>query len=72
MNILRKIIILIKNLFVKQYHLNKTSTSENNIQQNSKTIFVESLKTLPIKNKKEIETLICKGDGLEIQNKISY
>ena len=38
--------------------------------ENEKEEFIQSLK-VTTKKKKKIETLICKGDGLGIQGKIS-
>ena len=73
MNIIRKMILFIKNIFVKQEEIRALEEPKQIINQEKKINFVESLKitTTEKKNKKRIETLTCEGDGLGIQNKIS-
>ena len=73
MNIIRKMILFIKNIFVKQEEIKALEEPKQIINQEKKINFVESLKitTTEKKNKKRIETLICEGDGLGIQKKIS-
>ncbi len=73
MNIIRKMILFIKNIFVKQEEIKALEEPKQIINQEKKINFVESLKitTTEKKNKKRIETLTCEGDGLGIQNKIS-
>ena len=52
----------------------KLQQSDFTINQNNKKIFEQSLKitNTPKKVNKKIETLICYGDGLGIQKKLSY
>lgn len=52
----------------------KLQQSDFTINQNNKKIFEQSLKitNIPKKVNKKIETLICYGDGLGIQKKLSY
>ena len=52
----------------------KLQQSDFTINQNNKKIFEQSLKitSIPKKANKKIETLICYGDGLGIQKKLSY
>ncbi|MCI8397380.1 MAG: hypothetical protein HFJ52_07190 [Clostridia bacterium] len=73
MNIIRKMILFIKNIFVKQEEIKALEEPKQIINQEKKINFVESLKitTTEKKNKKRIETLTCEGDGLGIQKKIS-
>ena len=73
MNIIRKMILFIKNIFVKQEEIKALEEPKQIINQEKKINFIESLKitTTEKKNKKRIETLTCEGDGLGIQKKIS-
>lgn len=73
MNVIRRIILFIKNVFSKQEEVKKLVEPQIDIEQNKKINFIESLKitTTETKTKKRIETLICNGDGLGIQKKIS-
>ena len=52
----------------------KLQQSDFTINQNNKEIFEQSLKitNIPKKVNKKIQTLICYGDGLGIQKKLSY
>ena len=52
----------------------KLQQSDFTINQNNKKIFEQSLKitNIPKKVNKKIETLICYGDGLGIEKKLSY
>lgn len=73
MKIIRKMILFIKNIFVKQEEIKALEEPKQIINQEKKINFIESLKitTTEKKNKKRIETLTCEGDGLGIQKKIS-
>ena len=73
MNIIRKMILSIKKIFVKQDEVKRLQEPKIVIEQDKKESFIESLKiaTTEKKNKKLIETLTCEGDGLGIQKKIS-
>ena len=73
MSIIKKIILFIENIFVKQEEIKALEAPKQIINQEKKINFVESLKitTTEKKNKKRIETLTCEGDGLGIQKKIS-
>ena len=74
MNIIKKIIIFIKNIFTKQEDVKKLEQGRIITPQDNKINFINSLKinTLEEKTKKKVKTLICYGDGLGIQKKISY
>lgn len=74
MNIIQKILLLIKNIFIKRGKVKRLEEPKNIVEQNKRTEFIESLKnnTSIKRKKKRVETLICEGDGLGIQNKISY
>ena len=74
MNIIRKMFLFIKNIFVKQDEVKKIQEPKNAIEQDKKENFIESLKiTITEKKaKKKVETLTCNGDGLGIQKKITY
>ena len=73
MNIIKKIILFIKKLFIKQDEVKKLSEQKVVIEGDKKESFMESLKITPTRksSKKKIETLICSGDGLGIQKKIT-
>lgn len=73
MKIIRKMILFIKSIFVKQEAIKALEEPKQIINQEKKINFIESLKitTTEKKNKKRIETLTCEGDGLGIQKKIS-
>lgn len=73
MKIIRKMILFIKSIFVKQEAIKALEEPKQIINQEKKINFIESLKitTTEKKNKKQIETLTCEGDGLGIQKKIS-
>lgn len=74
MNIIKKIILSIKNMFTKQDKVKKLADPEIIVKEDTKGNFVESLKvtTPPPTAKNKVETLTCEGDGLGIQKKISY
>ena len=65
MKVLKSIIEFIKDIFKKEEKKLLETPKEN-----EKEKFIQSLK-VTTKKKKKIETLICKGDGLGIQGKIS-
>ncbi len=70
MKIIKKFIMFIKrNINTKKIE-EKKQTANNNTQTN----FFNSIKidTLDNKKKGKIETLVCEGDGLGIQKKITH
>jgi hypothetical protein len=69
MNVFRKILLTIKNIFEKKEEVKLLQEPTNN-----KNNFIESLKTNITKKSenKKVETLVCNGDGLGIQKKISF
>lgn len=74
MNIIKKIILMIKNVFIKQDKIKKIEEPIFVEKENQKVDFVKNLKIDNINesNENKIETLICYGDGLGIQKKVSY
>lgn len=68
MNVIRKIILFIKNIFIKQEEVKKLPEPKIVIKENQRERFIESLK---IVTEKRVETLVCDGDGLGIQKKIT-
>lgn len=76
MNVIKNIILFIQNIFNKKEKIK--TLEENNVlkkqnDQCNKDEFSQLLK-MNVKNKtsdKKIETLICTGDGLGIQKKIT-
>ena len=63
-----------KNIFIKQNELQKLEAPKTAINQSKNEGFIESLKivTTEKRTKRKIETLICEGDGLGIQKKMTY
>lgn len=74
MNKIRKIILFIKNIFKKQEAIKMLEEPKQDVSKDRKVAFVESLKinTIYKRKNKQIQTLICTGDGLGIQKKICY
>ncbi len=83
MNIIKKAILFIKNLFNKDKEIKKLPEPKTTTENNQKDLFIESLKVPPKKEEtKEIKEVkekpkeiifdipICPGDGLGIQNKL--
>ncbi len=73
MNIIRKMILWIKNIFIKQDEVKKLVEPKIIVKEDKKHSFIESLKitTTEKTTNKRIETLICDGDGLGIRKKIT-
>lgn len=74
MSFIKKTILFFKMLFSKESRIKKIEEStEKKIKSNYKD-FENSLKVdiTQKKRKKKVETLTCFGDGLGIQNKISF
>lgn len=77
MNIMKKIALFIKRIFGKQDKIKKLPEPEVTLvdgKEDKKDSFIESLRaaTVELVPKRRVETLICSGDGLGIQKKISY
>ena len=68
MNLINRIVNFIKSKFTKN-DKPKALEKTNHEEAQEKTGFKESLS---INSKNNVETLICPGDGLGIQNKISF
>lgn len=74
MNIIKEVILFIKNIFIKQDEIKKLEEPKIIVREDNKVSFMESLKVTNVDGriKKRIETLVCEGDGLGIQKKITY
>ena len=74
MNIIKKMLLFIKKIFVKQDEFKKIQEPKISVEQEEKNTFIESLRmnTTEKNLKKKVETLTCDGDGLGIQKKITY
>lgn len=71
MNVIKKIFSLIQRAFNKE-EIKMIEAPAQPYNDYEKTKFIQSLKIARNKKKKQAETLVCEGDGLGIQNKISY
>lgn len=72
MNIIKNIILFFKNIFYKQEDVKLLEAPKQVISVDNKGNFIQSLRTsITEKKEKKIETLICSGNGLGIQKKIS-
>ena len=69
MNVIKKLILFIKKIFNKHKYIEGTRETNNNIINDQKKKFEDSLKATLIP-KKKIKTLICEGDGTGIQRKL--
>lgn len=74
MNIFKNIISFFKKIFNKENNIKMIEAPVQEIKKKDKASFMNSLKVNIVqkRKKKKIETLTCFGDGLGIQNKISY
>ena len=73
MNIINRLILFIKNVFPKKEKINMLNAPVSNSLQGKRDGFIKSLKVVTDKKNttKKVETLICEGDGLGIQKRIS-
>ena len=73
MSFVKRVFFFIKKSFYKE-NVKMIESISGVITKNEKESFIKSLKKDNFKKieKKKIETLICEGDGLGIQKKISY
>lgn len=71
MNYIKKIILFLHNFFHKE-HIKMIEAPVEESDYDEKSKFIQSLKIIKVKKYKKFETLICEGDGLGIQNKITY
>lgn len=73
MNLIRKMFLILKNIFIKQDEVKKLQEPKTTIEYDGKKSFIESLKatTTQKRTKKKVEVLTCDGDGLGIQKKIT-
>lgn len=74
MRIIDKIVSFIKKLFNKSEKVKEIEASNSNIKIKKKIDFIIEHKNDRVKQREaqKVETLICEGDGLGIQPKISY
>lgn len=73
MNIIKRIILFMKNIFIKQDDVKKLAEPKSMVNEDERENCIESLKitTASKRTGKRVETLICNGDGLGIQKKIT-
>ena len=71
MNIIKKMILFIKNIFASTNEVKKLQEPKFSIEQEGQITFIEHLKITTTEKKKKVETLICHGDGLGIQKNIT-
>lgn len=73
MSVIEKIISFIKSFLCKKEQPKTIEAPKIDITKETRNEFLESIKVnIPVKmKKKKIETLVCVGDGLGIQNKLN-
>ncbi len=73
MNIIKKIILFIRNIFIKQDTVKKLPDQKVVTKENKKESFIKAIQVTPTRKntKKKVETLTCNGDGLGIQKNIT-
>jgi hypothetical protein len=66
-------LVFFKKIFVKKEEI-KTLQAPVNVEKETKNDFIKSLKVnIALKtHKNKVETLVCEGDGLGIQKKITF
>lgn len=73
MNIIKNIFSFFKRIFNKHDNQKLIVAAEEPTKDNERLKYIDSLKVNKIKKeKKKVETLICDGDGLGIQDKLNY
>lgn len=70
MKYIKKIWTFIKKIIYKESNIKMLETPSEKVESSDKDKFKSSLKITM--KKKKVETLTCVGDGLGIQNGISY
>lgn len=70
---IKKIFLFFKKIFIKENIIKTIEAPTEVVSKKTNNNFIDSLKSTVVKkNKKEVETLTCVGDGLGIQNKINF
>ena len=74
MKFIKNILRFFRNIFHKENDIKMIEAPIQNLKEDNKISFLNSLKVNieQKKKKKKIETLTCFGDGLGMQNKITY
>lgn len=74
MDFIKKIFLRFKRLFNKENNTKMIDVPIKDFEKNNRINFINSLNVNAVKKykKNKVETLTCFGDGLGIQNKISY
>lgn len=71
MNIFKKIIEVIKNIFSKKEEIAMLQEGKEYID-NQRDKFMENLRVKVLNKKKKVESHVCYGDGLGIKKKLEY
>ncbi len=73
MNIIKKMFLFIKKVFVNHDKVKELQEPKISIKQEEKATFIKSLRmtTTEKEEKRKVETLACDGDGLGIQKNIT-
>lgn len=73
MNKVEKIVLFFKKLWNRKNNKKMIRPAKSEETKENQKAFIDSLKIEKKKpEKRKVETLICPGDGLGIQNKITY
>ena len=71
MNFFRNLFLTFKNIFRKHTEIKQLEAPKQFSTSINRDSFIKDLK-VNVKKKKKIETLVCEGDGLGIQRKMTY
>lgn len=72
MNWIKNMFTFFKNKHKKGDDIKYLNEAEETVIIDDRVRFIDSLKENVVKKKKKVETLTCVGDGLGIQNTITY
>ena len=71
MNFFRNLFLAFKNIFRKHTEIKQLEAPKQFSSSINRDNFIKDLK-VNVKKKKKIATLVCEGDGLGIQRKMTY
>lgn len=74
MKFLKKFFLFIQNVFNKKEEIKQIEAPKIDLYKDQKEDFLKSIRvsSIPRRKNKNIETLVCVGDGLGFNNKLTY